>query len=732
VLGSRGQSARLADSLAFPGFQAVSAWRLSLTLSPAAMIFGPHLENRDSSVLALLDDHRSVDRRRHPLSARARPHRHLSQTRGLPQVYRGGTRRVRSDVYDSDHSGRRAGGFRWLLSTVIAAGVGAVAIGAVLLGSMPGSEDRDGDLQIVRRLKDGMSTTDQTAAPRPQSAGLTWAVAKSDRQPSPQALQTAVRSIIHEQLQIKRDNRPFIQIKPYARIAARLASMPMTHADVVPPFNPIRLYTESSSRSGDADSTSMSGTRADVVIRVVELLGGILPADDGQELDAAEISDLVARAHLAEREAAQETATAEGIANSSAPSGRAVEPAAKTANTSVIAKSHSEPDIVEDSLERREVRVVRAGRGDTIQRVLLRLGTETWQARAMAEAARPIFADTALQPGHELHVNMVASITKPDRLEPGSFSIFADGNNHKVTVARGTGGEFTATATPIDSSQSKVAPTDGEASGTNSLYMSLYNAALTQGIGPDTILQILRIHATETDFRRRVGPQDGFELFFDLKDDNSSELALGEMLMTSVAVGGERRRYWRFRSPDGLVDYYDESGSNSRKFLIRKPIRSETVQLISGFGMRRHPLLGMVRMHSGVDWAGPIGTPIMAAGNGTIEEAKYKGDYGNYVRIRHANGYSTTYGHMSRVAPGIAEGVKVRQGQLIGFMGSTGLSTGSHLHYEVLINDRHVDPMSIKVPQERKLAGKALADFQKERARIEDLMRRPPVQTLTR
>jgi murein DD-endopeptidase MepM/ murein hydrolase activator NlpD len=137
-------------------------------------------------------------------------------------------------------------------------------------------------------------------------------------------------------------------------------------------------------------------------------------------------------------------------------------------------------------------------------------------------------------------------------------------------------------------------------------------------------------------------------------------------------------------------------------------------------------------MHAGVDWAGSTGTPIIAAGNGSVEEAKYKGDYGNYIRIRHANGYSTSYAHMSRFAPGMTEGAKVRQGQLIGFIGSTGLSTGAHLHYEVLINDRHVDPMSIQVPQERKLTGKALADFQKERTRIEDLMRRPPVQTQTR
>ena len=132
-------------------------------------------------------------------------------------------------------------------------------------------------------------------------------------------------------------------------------------------------------------------------------------------------------------------------------------------------------------------------------------------------------------------------------------------------------------------------------------------------------------------------------------------------------------------------------------------------------------------MHTGVDWACAAGTPIMAAGNGVIEEAGRKGEYGNYVRIRHANGYKTAYGHMSRIAHGVSDGVKVRQGQIIGFVGTTGLSSGPHVHFEVLVNNSFVDPMSIQVPRERQLAGKQLADFQKERARIDDLMRRNPV-----
>jgi len=134
-------------------------------------------------------------------------------------------------------------------------------------------------------------------------------------------------------------------------------------------------------------------------------------------------------------------------------------------------------------------------------------------------------------------------------------------------------------------------------------------------------------------------------------------------------------------------------------------------------------------MHTGVDWACATGTPIMAAGSGVIEEVGRKGEYGNYIRIRHANGYKTAYGHMSRFASGVSDGVKVRQGQIIGYGGSTGLASGPHVHFEVLVNSSYVDPMSIQVPRERQLAGKQLADFQKERTRIDALMRRNPVST---
>lgn len=178
---------------------------------------------------------------------------------------------------------------------------------------------------------------------------------------------------------------------------------------------------------------------------------------------------------------------------------------------------------------------------------------------------------------------------------------------------------------------------------------------------------------------------------------------------------------------ENLYDYYDEQGRSVRKFLIRKPLASG--QMRSGFGMRRHPVMGYFKMHSGVDWSDRIGTPIVAAGNGVITKASWSGGYGRRVEIEHANGYTTTYSHLSGFARGISEGSRVRQGQVIGYLGNSGLSTGPHLHYEVLVNGRFVDPLRVRVPRGRELDTRTLVAFRAERERIDALMNRDRAET---
>jgi len=181
------------------------------------------------------------------------------------------------------------------------------------------------------------------------------------------------------------------------------------------------------------------------------------------------------------------------------------------------------------------------------------------------------------------------------------------------------------------------------------------------------------------------------------------------------------RSLYRFQLKDGSTDYFDENGRSAEQFLLRKTVPNGTFR--SGFGARRHPILGYVRMHTGVDWAAPTGTPIIAAGNGVVEKAGWAAGYGKQTIRRHANGYETSYNHQSAFARGVQPGARVRQGQVIGYVGTTGLSTGAHLHYELMVNGTKVDPMRVRLPTGKVLQGDDLVAFKRERERIDDLLK---------
>jgi murein DD-endopeptidase MepM/ murein hydrolase activator NlpD len=254
------------------------------------------------------------------------------------------------------------------------------------------------------------------------------------------------------------------------------------------------------------------------------------------------------------------------------------------------------------------------------------------------------------------------------------------------------------------------------------LYQSIYETALRNNVPNPVIEEIVRVYSYDVDFQRKTQAGDSFDVLY--SDDENAE-GKNELRYVSLTVGGETKRYYHYQTADdGAYDYYDETGKSAKKFLVRKPVPIGIMR--SGFGERNHPLLHYMKTHTGVDWAAPFGTPIFAAGNGTIDEIGVKGGYGKYVRLRHANGYQTAYGHMTAFARGLNVGSRVRQGQIIGFVGSTGLSTGSHVHYEILVNDRFVDPMRIKLPRGRVLDGTTLALFEKSRETLDALMAHVP------
>ncbi len=671
-----------------------------------------------------------IERHRHATVGRVRRHRVVGRSHGQHHVRM--TRRSGGlpDLYTADTAEARGGGrFRWFFSTCLAATVGSVAIIAAIFGASDSHDSRNtGIVPALRKMSADIQPERQPALI--VADGLAWSAPKSDRLETTTGAMVT-RYIVQESIRQRRGSREYIQNKPYARVLARLAAVRADSVGAIPAFNPIRLYGNTSplGETEDAPAAS-SGAASGVSLRVVELLGTILPMEDGQELDAREVTDLVQRA----REQARDALTIRPgfLPEGAEEAARAKKPGAPTeaplpSNTTILEKvGGSEQDDAAD-IEGRQIRTHKVGRGDTLARILQQAGADPHLARSMVEAARGSFAERDLMAGFVVELTLEPSLANPDQLEPVRFAVFDPRGTHRLSVERSPAGELVASSDPLWANTRPSQQRETERSTTASLYGGLYHAALSQGIEHETILQILRLHAYETDFRRRARVTDELELFFDVREEGRGEEQLGELLYSAIASAGERQRFFRFRTSDGVIDYYDAEGNNSRKFLIRQPIRGDEARLTSGFGVRYHPLLNTRKLHTGVDWAAPIGTPIVAAGSGVIEESGHKGQYGNYIRIRHANGYQTAYAHMSRFAPGVAPGVKVRQNQIIGYSGNTGFSTGPHLHYEVLVNNQFVDPLSIQVPRERRLAGRQLAEFQKERLRIEDLLRRHPV-----
>lgn len=248
----------------------------------------------------------------------------------------------------------------------------------------------------------------------------------------------------------------------------------------------------------------------------------------------------------------------------------------------------------------------------------------------------------------------------------------------------------------------------------NSLYLDAYDYDV-----PDRVIgQFANIYEYSVDFQRDIQPGDKFEMLFEVARDKQGKIVKsGDLVYTSFAPHGKPMDYYLFTDSKGKENYYDADGKTSKRKLRATPI--DGARISSRFGKRRHPIKGYMKMHKGVDFAARTGTPIMAAGAGVIEHAGVYGGYGNFIRIRHTDGYKTAYAHMSKFARGMRRGTRVRQDQIIGYVGSTGMSTGPHLHYEVLLNNRHINPRRLAQLSGKPLPNSERASFKSRIAQIE-------------
>jgi murein DD-endopeptidase MepM/ murein hydrolase activator NlpD len=352
--------------------------------------------------------------------------------------------------------------------------------------------------------------------------------------------------------------------------------------------------------------------------------------------------------------------------------------------------------------ERRE-RVEQIRPGDNLAAILDRNGVPATESAAALQSLRDLYNPRALQVGQAVVL----------RYRGGQFDGLAlrASVDRDVAVARDRDGSYRSTA--IDR---RLTPHLVRADGM--IGTSLVRAGIAAGVPTEIMLQLIKIFSYDVDFQRDIQPGDSFSVAYEELRDEDGNLARTEpLLYAGLTLSGKTLALYRFDEPNGPSDYYTPQGASVKKALLRTPI--DGAHLTSGFGMRDHPILGFTTMHRGVDFGAPTGTPIEAAGDGVIEKIGPNSGYGNYVRLRHTDIYETAYGHMSRFAAGLHVGSHVRQGDVIGYVGQTGLATGPHLHYEVLVKNVQVNPISVKFPTGNQLAGADLKLFLRHEAELD-------------
>ena len=330
--------------------------------------------------------------------------------------------------------------------------------------------------------------------------------------------------------------------------------------------------------------------------------------------------------------------------------------------------------------------------GDSLGPLLQEAGVSPNEAYEITRAFSDIYDPRQLRVGQSFHVNF-----RDQQIEHLSYkpsydrTIFVERNKDNRFIAKDISAEYKTEHVRVKTQ----------------IENSLYLDANKLGVPDRAIQQFANIYEYSVDFQRDIQPGDDFELMFEVyKDHHGNIVKSGDLLYTSFSPRGKTLSYYLFENEKGRENFYDETGKTAKRKLRATPVSGARIS--SGYGNRRHPILGYVKKHKGVDFAAPTGTPIMAAGAGKVVKAGWYGGYGKYIRLKHSDGYQTAYSHLSRYGRGIKAGRYVTQDQIIGYVGTTGRSTGPHLHYEVILNGKHINPRRLS-----QLSGKPISSEQK-------------------
>ncbi|HWK94095.1 MAG TPA: M23 family metallopeptidase [Pseudolabrys sp.] len=624
------------------------------------------------------------------------------------------------DGGDSGFVDRRRVSVQWFAGTILTALCGAALMGGAVFTSL------DGEANFATLPERVEVALRGALAPAAERLGAR----KGDR------LQTAeepsfAKQVIRVSTTSRVGNHEVVRVRPFVRVAGNLALSTSNLSADIPPFNPQAMLAENTPGAGAIPEDAPAAEPDAEVSFVMRDLEPMMPRlKIALQTPTDEVTARVKEAAEWSGKSANHLAGANNItgiklayAGPAAPDPYAgFEARIVPENITLLPKTTNQTTGGNAFNEK----IVVAKKGDSVASILKDLGAGAADIGAVTAVLGPKGRD-ALKDGHKLRVLIAPA--------PGSTNqrpirvIVANESGVEAVAALSDAGQYVAVdVRNVDSEIAQNADQNDEENDDGTgvrLYQSVYETALRNQIPRPLIDELIKIYSYDVDFQRKVQPGDSFEVLYAGEDETPGAESRNDVLFAALTVGGEVKKFYRFQSPDdGLVDYYDEAGKSAKKFLVRKPLVAGIMR--SGFGIRRHPILGYTKMHTGVDWAAPTGTPIYAAGNGVVEREGWESGYGKFILIKHNNGYETAYGHMSAFARGMEAGKRIRQGQVIGFVGSTGLSTGAHVHYEIRVNGRFVDPMRIKLPRGRELAGSMMTAFEQERERLDAIMARKP------
>ena len=625
---------------------------------------------------------------------------------------------------------RRRVSAQWFSGTILTGVCGAALMGGAVFASLDGETNFASVPERVESLMRGAIS----------AVGEKLATRKGDRLP-PAGETNAARQVIRDTKPIRVGEREIMRVRTFVRVAANLALSTSELSANIPAFNAQKLLAAG---EGGAPMDEQPSAEPDAEVSYVTRdLAAVLPR--AKIAATLAIDDVLARV----RDTANWSGSGTEPGNGGVATAR-YQVASVPTNGGTLAYANDGVSDPYAGFEARIVpenitllpktgsqitggnawneRVVVIKKGDSVASVLRDLGATPDEIKALTASLGPRGRDNALKDGQKLRILVTGATSTPGaapRMQPVRVVVLGD-NGIEAVAALSDSGKYVSVDVSGMNTEASEAATDDDSDDDGTgvrLYQSLYESALRNQVPRPIIESLVRIYSFDVDFQHKTQPGDSFDVVYAGDEDGSAD-AKSDVLFASLTVGGETKKFYRFQTADdGVVDYYDETGKSAKKFLVRKPVPVGIMR--SGFGARNHPLLGITKMHTGVDWAAPLGTPIYASGNGVIEKAGWESGYGKYVRIRHSNGYETAYGHMTAFARSTQPGVHVRQGQVIGYVGSTGQSTGPHVHYEILVNGRFQDPLRVKLPRGRVLDGPMLAGFEQERDKLEGMIARP-------